>query len=456
MNVETSYSEPQFFNLTSSKYYSEQASSKSLGLFSRDDWDAVPVTAKPVPMPTPDGYSYSAMFDPNLSITPEKMRLPTLVKLNSAEGDDNDSFANFREMKVHFDQNVAVHHFSPEISTDLSTLVNSSLESNGSASPEMLTASPESDAAPSRFSSYNPADVSPKDVNLSGSSDEFTSSYSSSLGDAYASRCYDGELSTITRDLNALRAKDPELDLSIANSVESCEPISVVASDLCTNTKHSKDSFKKSLDSRFYSGRKPQSMPNIKVDKNVPEKELSAYKELPVVAGKSMTADGIRCLPKDQPVGMLLSQPELNSTLRLTKEMSSLKAKEFDVHAVLKDPKIKGRIDEKASVKLNADSALYTNLLSLEVREEELLSRVAEAQLAKARPETGTRIKPENLVSKPPDILEYFGSELQPEFASYTLFGIAPDRIETRTVDLDRAFDIYKRTRVWDRYDVNL
>lgn len=345
MNVEMSYPEPQFFDLASSKYYSDQESSKSLGLFSRDDWDAIPVTAKPVPTPVPDGYSYSAMFDPNLSITPEKIRLPTLVKLNSAEGDDTDSFANFREMKVHFDQNVAVHHFSPEISTDLSTLVNSSLESNGSASPEMLTASPEN-GTPSRFSSYNPADVSPKDVDLSGSSDEFTSSYSS-LGNVYASRCCDGELSTITRDLNALKAKDPELDLSIVNSVESCEPISVVASDLCT--RHSKNSFKKSLDSRFYSSRRPQSMPNIKVNKNIPEKDLSTRKELPVITGKSMTADGIRCLPKDQPVGMLLSQPELNSTLRLTKEMSSLKAKEFDVQTVLKDPKIKGRIDEKVA-----------------------------------------------------------------------------------------------------------
>lgn len=340
MNVETSYSEPQFFDLTSSNYYSGQASSKAgtLGLFSRDDWDAIPATAKPVPISMPDGYLYSAMFDPNLSVTPEKMRLPTLVKLNSAEGDDDDSFENFRGTKVHFDQNVAVHHISPEISTDLSTLVNSSLESNGSTSAEGLT--PESDGAPSGFSSYKPAVL-----NLSGSSDEFMSSYSS-VGDGYVSRYCDGDLSTITKDLNALKAKDPELDLSIINLVESCEPISVVASDLCT--KNSKNSFKKSLDSRLYSGRNSQSMPIIKVNKNVPEKELSSGKELPVISGKSMTTDGIRRLLKDQPVGML-AQPELNSTLRLTKEMSSLKAKEFDVQAVLKDPKIKGRIDEKVA-----------------------------------------------------------------------------------------------------------
>ena len=52
---------------------------------------------------------------------------------------------------------------------------------------------------------------------------------------------------------------------------------------------------------------------------------------------------------------------------------------------------------------------------------------------------------------RPPDIMEFFTPDLQPESPSFTLFGITQEPLRTRTVDLDRAFDIYRHIRVWDR-----
>lgn len=307
--------------------------SPAMDFFDTNSWDEFPVSAKPVPSSLAEMYSNRAAFDPLLSITPEK-RVPTLVRLNST--DDIETGSSLRQTKVHFDRNVAVHHLSPDISTDISSIMNSSEERN--VSPEVL------------LKSYDHNLESPPIVRIMNSSEDRLdfcredscrfSPRSDSTDELYMDELSRNYLSSLSKDFNSLRLTDPELDLSLANSTDS-GPISIMASDLRTA---SDSSLSKSVGTRVSTSKKSESLTVNRMRSgaglgrsgDIPEKPRSRTSSQASASGGGTMG--------------VLARPELNSTRRLTREMAELKAKEFDKHAILKgnlDPKLKGKIDER-------------------------------------------------------------------------------------------------------------
>lgn len=307
-----------------------------MDFFDTSKWDEIPVSTKPVPSSLAEIYSSKFAFDPLLCITPEK-RVPTLVQLNST--DDVEPSLSLRQTKVHFDQNVAVHHLSPEVSTDISSIMNSSEERN--ISPEVPLKS---------YGRYLESDVSPPIVRINVSSEDHLdissedsyrfSPRSDSTGELCADEICQSYMGSLTKDFNSFNLTDPELDLSLANSTD-FEPISIMASDLRTAS----DS--KPVGTRFSTGKKTESLSAVTVSRTRPGAGLGRSSD---ILEKPRLRTGSQAFASGGATGGVLARPELNSTLRLTKEMAELRAKEFDKHAILKgnlDPKLKGKIDEK-------------------------------------------------------------------------------------------------------------
>lgn len=151
-----------------------------------------------------------------------------------------------------------------------------------------------------------------------------------------------------------------------------------------------------------------------------------------------------------------LARPEFNSTLRVRREIQELEEKDVDLvaavqHKLSLSHKLRNHIEEKASAKLNAGSAQFTDLISVDVPGEEVLRRAARQKTAKVKPAPKV-IKPEHEEVSAPDLMELFTADLQKETASYSLEGLPPLRPQLRTADPHRAFDVYRHVRTWQGY----
>ena len=318
--------------------------SRTMAFLDTTNWDEYPVGQKPVPSSLAELYSSRFAFDPLLSITPEK-RVPTLVKLNST--DDVEAGSSLRQTKVHFDQNVAVHQLSPEVSADLSSVMNSSEERN--TSPELLLAScgcdRDSDTSSPPIVRIN---VSSDDhLNISSDDSYRFSPTSDSTGKLNAGETSHNYrfLDSLTKDFNSFGLTDPELDLSLANSTD-CEPISIMASDLRVA---SDSSISRTVGSRVSTGKKSESLTAATVSRSRPGAGLGRSSDV-LLEKPRLRTGGLQASASGGAAMGVLARPELNSSRRLTKEMAELRAEGFDRQAILKgnlDPKLKEKIDEK-------------------------------------------------------------------------------------------------------------
>ena len=55
------------------------------------------------------------------------------------------------------------------------------------------------------------------------------------------------------------------------------------------------------------------------------------------------------------------------------------------------------------------------------------------------------------MLKNPPDIMEFFTSDLQKESASFSLVGVQTLHNDGQVMERKRAFDIYRHIRAWEQ-----
>ncbi|XP_061189629.1 uncharacterized protein LOC133197555 [Saccostrea echinata] len=140
-------------------------------------------------------------------------------------------------------------------------------------------------------------------------------------------------------------------------------------------------------------------------------------------------------------------RPEYNSTLRMRKEIESLKESSVDVVKAL-DKKLQisetvsSDIREKASSKVNVSSPHFRGLVSLSVPAED----IDKVHTFRAKP-----VKP-RVQSKTcePDLMEFFSPEFQRESPELSTPGLSTPSEPLVKASPMTAFDLYRHNRVWD------
>ncbi|CAH1793166.1 unnamed protein product, partial [Owenia fusiformis] len=139
----------------------------------------------------------------------------------------------------------------------------------------------------------------------------------------------------------------------------------------------------------------------------------------------------------------VLTRPEYNTSVKLKKEIDELKSRELTItDSIIKKAttsKVKARVEEKVSKKLNAKTAGFRSLTSVEVPGDEFLEAVAYEQASRAAQlksdgkaaKTSSKPKP-----SPPDLMEFFSSDLQKDTASWSL-GEPPKPHKLRTAPFE-------------------
>lgn len=140
-------------------------------------------------------------------------------------------------------------------------------------------------------------------------------------------------------------------------------------------------------------------------------------------------------------------RPEYNSTLRMRKEIESIKESHVDVVKAL-DKKLQisetvsSDIREKASTKVNVSSPRFTGLVSLSVPVEDIdKPQTFRAKPVKARSQSKTR---------EPDLMEFFSTEFQRETPELSTPGLSTPSEPLITASPMSAFDLYRHNRVWE------
>lgn len=140
-------------------------------------------------------------------------------------------------------------------------------------------------------------------------------------------------------------------------------------------------------------------------------------------------------------------RPEYNSTLRMRKEIESIKESHVDVVKAL-DKKLQisdtvsSDIREKASTKVNVSSPRFTGLVSLSVPVEDIdKPQTFRAKPVKARSQSKTR---------EPDLMEFFSTEFQRETPELSTPGLSTPSEPLVTASPMSAFDLYRHNRVWE------
>jgi len=307
--------------------------------------------------------------------------MPTLVRLRQSPGGENRTGGGgddpLRESRVHFDQHVAVHHLSPP--TDGNSPDGSP---RTSSSPDSIDnddyASRYSNELSTSYLGYDDYETTPKagvlrDRSGSGMYGELKEldSTLSSYGFFPPSPNTDATCKKHSLSDHVVRSISGDIAaLDNSNMSDSNEPISVVASDLRRFTVDSSGPSKsKKLFHNNESTLKSRSVPVI--SDRTPALPMNVYRSLPVVVQRSgvpersppyrplkdfdfanSAGDGAEAPSVDSEEGIqnALSRPELNSTLRVGRDLAKMKGKGFDVTESMRvrvNARTKLMIDEK-------------------------------------------------------------------------------------------------------------
>lgn len=259
-----------------------------------------------------------------------------------------------------------------------------------------------------------------------------------------------------------------ELDTDVLSSVCSelntsdAEPISVVASDLRCLSPSSILLLGELESSRSlqHSSSAGKNLLGIGARNKKSKSSSSPSRQVVTELGNTgrILAECVRGYPDDKhnvEPECLLAKPDFNSTLKMSNEIAQLQEQQFDLAAVTKEkisPKLQQQLFEKACLKVNPDSVIYPDLISLEVSESDVLSRAADEQASRVRPTDAAadKVRPEDKISRVPDVLDFFTADLHKESPSVSLVAIPSFHLTPQTADLDRAFDLYQHIRTWD------
>jgi len=297
--------------------------------------EAFPSRFQPKPLSVSQLELLKGAYDPMLIATPER-RLPTVVQLqhpssSASQFPEEDSFRG-RVTRVHFDQNVAVHHISPESINSSGSLVECYPTTSGSTEDKGMRC-PELDLT--NLSDYEPISVVASDLrNLSSA---LTSSFKTNSG------------------LNACRFSDVASSNDRHQKHKSADKLHRKSSSNLGIGLNTNDDVKQretgSVDEcsvkRSYIGRKSplESSNHISAVSPVVVSETGSTEGLCLTDAVRLTSPSMEAGPQ-----CVLARPELNSTLRLSREIEHVKDQDFDVSAIIKEklnPKVKTKIVEK-------------------------------------------------------------------------------------------------------------
>jgi len=146
-----------------------------------------------------------------------------------------------------------------------------------------------------------------------------------------------------------------------------------------------------------------------------------------------------------------LAEPQLNSLLRVSHNIAAVEATQFDGSKI--NDKLKQQLTQKACVKVNAENAVYSDLISLEVTGDELSSRAAEETMMRLKVSDVISHKSQEKLSRVPDIMDYFTPDLHRESPSLSIVAMPTRTLKPATAESDDAFSIYRHFRSWQHYD---
>lgn len=312
--------------------------------------EAFPSRFQPRPLMVSELEAVNAMLDPKLLVTPER-RPPSLAQLQHPASSEDDQFYH-RTTRVHFDKNVSVHHISPECansseSTDdcSSSWVDST---DGVTCPELdLTTLSDSDPI-----SVVASDLRNLPVSLRSSLNASNKSAIKSIP------IFTSSVDDMPRKFNTKSDK-------VKNGAQRTE------SRKCADD--AKQKFQITLPKSDGARRSP-------VESNgCQSASLRRSFSSPVVIHETGSTDGVPLAdaimltspPSEPGIQCVLAKPELNTTLRINREIEQIKEQEFDVSAIVKEkinPKLKAKVLEKVCTVSNPLLILnfaLTNLLSI-------------------------------------------------------------------------------------------
>jgi len=364
------------------------------------DQEQFPVLPKPVPAPLYDTRLYQT--DPTLCVTPEKETSAKSIRSKkssfpSAKRTLSDSRA---VQSVRFDNNVDIKYMSPE-KQDNSESVNSSdnMSFDDIVGPEL-----EDTNCPITIK---------KDHNRNNTQKEIR----------YAK-------STSSTSKSCIETSQNYSDKSLQKSKESDKTKS-----------HQCNKFNKASSNHgaSYTHLATSSLPDHNTSSHS-KYSFGDYQGLPSLINDSEN---------------MLARPEFLSTLRVTKEMQELMNEELDVTAAVENKlkesvKAREKLTEKVTSRLNVSEDQFSDLVSLDVQEEDILSKKAEEIASRARPTHRPRHpRPEDRIPAP-DLLEFFSDKMVNDVPCLTVNTLPDFNVPPSTMDPIRAFDLYKHIRSWE------
>ena len=334
-----------------------------------------PAQHKPVPMSSVEApRTFGMMLDPVLCITPEK-KLASVLRRRTlpTDGLNEDRIAvndkqntNLRESRVRFDKNVAIHHLSPEYSTDSNSTENytsglsiasDSHESHGMLADISMISNSET-GLPLCDDLLESSDIWNNKIDLLSSQQGRVGHFG-----LYGDDSCDSAL------------------LAFGDSSD-CEPISVVASDIRASSSEGSrlGLLPDSLKAAKISKSQPRKSSSLPLVRDSPQKLLSKPFVIPasvhgsgVLSSLQATASSLESRQLSTASQRLdlasrscstpvtdnaLARPELNSMLRMGREIADLRGKTSDLTSIIKE-----KIDEKMRTKITEKVLNYFDQL---------------------------------------------------------------------------------------------
>lgn len=316
---------PSYFSAVTSAFHSAHDTSME---------EAFPSRFLPRPLMISELEAVNTVLDPKLLVTPER-RPPSLVQLHHPSPEDDQFY--HRTTRVHFDQNVSVHHILPECANSSESTDDGSCNRMDSTD---CVACPELDLT--TLSDSEPISVVASDLrNLSVPlRSGFSASNKSSIK----------KFSCTTSSVDDKRGKFNANDKSRQ----------VIGGTQRTESHKCADNAKQKLDISLpkSDGARGSPLESYGHQNAMVKRSFSS----PMVVPETGSTDGLSLAdavmltspPSEPGLQCVLAKPELNTTLKMNREIEQIKQQEFDLPAVVKEkinPKLKAKVLEKVRIR---------------------------------------------------------------------------------------------------------